>query len=277
MDFLVLIKNNYLSLTKSQKVIAEYLINNLEEAVFMTAIQIGKKLNISETSVIRFAIALGYDNYSSMTYAMQRSFIKKVRSMNEDDCIKECRSTSFTEYLKSNILGKKAEYSLIDFDEFKKIADLIMSSSKVLIIGYMDSFGISSELLHMLDMRRDKVYFYRLLFEERNILYNMNEDSLLITLSLSPHYRYSYLHTKTAREGGCKVISITDKIVNPYIELSDHSIVFNIDKESEDGLKDTSSITKFIYYLGRYINEYYKDEVETYRNSSEWREEEFID
>ena len=87
MDFLVLIKNNYLSLTKSQKVIAEYLINNLEEAVFMTAIQIGKKLNISETSVIRFAIALGYDNYSSMTYAMQRSFIKKVRSMNEDDCI----------------------------------------------------------------------------------------------------------------------------------------------------------------------------------------------
>lgn len=277
MDFKVLVKNNYSRLTKSQKIIAEYILNNFDEGVFLTAMQTGKKLNISETSVIRFAHTLGYDNYSSMSEAMRQDFLKDKRYIRESETQEPDGLGTITDYLKASVFGVKPEYSLIDFSEFKTIADLIMKSSKVLIMGYMDSFGISSELLHVLDMRREKVYFYRLLFEERNILYNMDEDSLIVTLSLSPHYRYSYVHTKAAKEGGCKVISITDSIINPYNDIADYSLVFNLKQDPADGLKDTSSIAKFIYYLGKYLNETYKTQIEDYRNSPNWRDEPFLE
>jgi Transcriptional regulators len=54
------IQENFMSLSKAQKIIAEYIINHYDKAAFMTAAAIGNQLNVSESTVVRFANALGY-------------------------------------------------------------------------------------------------------------------------------------------------------------------------------------------------------------------------
>lgn len=281
MDFKNLIKNKYSELSESQKKIAKYLLDNLEEAVFDTACQLGKKNNVSETTIIRFSYALGFKSFSEMNKAMQKCNLKIKEGMNQDILnetqLKGMSDSQLKDYFKTQITQRNKAYSNIDFDEFEKICDLIMSKKKVLIIGYMDSFGVASELLHILDKFRNKVFFYRLLYEERNILYEMHEDSLVIAVSFAPHYKYTLEHTQTAKKGGCSLITITDSFINPYTSLSDYSFVFNLQRILEIDLIDTSPVTSFIYFMSNYLYTYYRDRIDEYRNSVERRVEQYIE
>lgn len=54
-DLIKRIQDNYTKLSKSQKIIAEYIINHYDKAAFMTAAKLGASINISESTVVRFA------------------------------------------------------------------------------------------------------------------------------------------------------------------------------------------------------------------------------
>ena len=60
-------------LSKGQKRIAEYISCHYEKAVSMTAVMLGRQCGVSESTVVRFAMALGYEGYPEMQ--------EKLRSM----------------------------------------------------------------------------------------------------------------------------------------------------------------------------------------------------
>lgn len=281
MDFKSLVQNKHACLSNSQQKIAKYVVDNLEEVVFDTAYQLAKKVSVSETTIIRFAYALGFSGFSEMSKAMQKSISKSSESMSQDinlpDMLGQLSNPELVEYFQTQIAQGNKAYQYIKFEEFKKICEIIMTKKKILIIGYMDSFGISSELLHVLDKVRSRVYFYRLMYAERDILYDMDQDSLVIAVSLTPHYKYTYEHTVTAKEGGCSVITITDSMISPFTSLSDHSLVFNLKRNSEIDLIDTSPVSSFIFFMINYIYANYKDKIDEYRNSIERRVEKYIE
>lgn len=281
MDFNSLVKSKFADLSESQQRIAKYILDNLEEVVFDTADQLGKKNSISETTIIRFSYALGFEGFSDMNKAMRKSIISSTEGINQNvfnaELINGLSHSQFNDYFETNVTHGNKAYSNINCHEFTKICQLIMTKKKVLIIGYMDSFGVASELLHLLDKFRNKVYFYRLLYEERNILYDMDEDSLVIAVSFTPHYKYTLEHTETAKKGGCSVVTITDNIINPYTNLSNHSLVFNLERNSEIDLIDMSPVTSFIYLMANYILGNYKAQIDKYRNSIERRIEQYIE
>ena len=59
-------------LSKGQKRIAEFIVNHYDKAAFMTASRLGEKVQVSESTVVRFAIALGYDGYPALQKALQK-------------------------------------------------------------------------------------------------------------------------------------------------------------------------------------------------------------
>lgn len=281
MDFKDLVLSKLVELTESQQKIAKYIIDNLGEVVFDTAYQLGKKNSVSETTIIRFSYALGFESFSDMNKAMRKSVLRISESTNHNnftvDKLKDLSHSQFKDYFQTQIIHGNKAYSNIRFEEFNKICELIMTKKKVLIIGYMDSFGIASELLHVLDKTRNNVYFYRLMHEERNILYDMDENSLVITVSFNPHYKYTLEFTEIAKRGGCSLITITDSMINPFTNLSDHSLVFNVQRNTDIGLINTSPVTGFIYLMMNYIYANYKDGIDKYRNSNELRFEQYIE
>ena len=60
-DIIALINSRYDRLSKSHKKIATYILDNYDQAVFMTAAELGKKVDISESTVVRFASGLGFE------------------------------------------------------------------------------------------------------------------------------------------------------------------------------------------------------------------------
>ena len=74
-DFL---RNEMQSFSKSHRMLAEYILSNYDKAAFMTAAKLGKVVNVSESTVIRFANMLGYDGYPELQEALLKTAHNKM-------------------------------------------------------------------------------------------------------------------------------------------------------------------------------------------------------
>ena len=54
------INEAYSKLSKGQKLLAAYITDNYDKAVFLTAARLGEVVGVSESTVVRFAVHLGY-------------------------------------------------------------------------------------------------------------------------------------------------------------------------------------------------------------------------
>ena len=75
-DILAVIQENAPTFSKGQRKIANFILESYDKAAFMTASRLGKKVGVSESTVVRFASELGYDGYPDM----QRSLQKMIRN-----------------------------------------------------------------------------------------------------------------------------------------------------------------------------------------------------
>lgn len=61
-DLMRLIQGKFIRLSKGQKLIAEYILKNYDKAAFMTAAKLGVSVGVSESTVVRFANELGFQD-----------------------------------------------------------------------------------------------------------------------------------------------------------------------------------------------------------------------
>ena len=80
-DILMTIHNQMNTFSKGQKRIAAYISSSYDKAAFMTASKLGKMVNVSESTVVRFAVELGFDGYPSMQKALQEMVRNKLTSV----------------------------------------------------------------------------------------------------------------------------------------------------------------------------------------------------
>ena len=84
-NVLARIEEHYQKMSKNHRKIAEYILHNYDEAVFMTAAKLGETLGISESTVVRFASGIGYEGYPGFQKALEecvRGKLSSVQKMN---------------------------------------------------------------------------------------------------------------------------------------------------------------------------------------------------
>ncbi|NLG37987.1 MAG: MurR/RpiR family transcriptional regulator, partial [Clostridiales bacterium] len=77
-DLVQRINEKYPSMSKGQKQISEFILNNYDKAAFMTALRLGDKVNVSESTVVRYAMLLGYGGYPELQRSLQEIVRNKL-------------------------------------------------------------------------------------------------------------------------------------------------------------------------------------------------------
>lgn len=80
-DILAQLREKAPSFSKGQRAIANYIMNTYEKAAFLTAVRLGRAVGVSESTVVRFAMELGYDGYPSMQRDLQELVLKRLNSV----------------------------------------------------------------------------------------------------------------------------------------------------------------------------------------------------
>lgn len=229
------IQDNYSRLSKAQKTIAEYMINNYDKAAFMTAARIGGKLNISESTVVRFAKALNYSGYKELQRELQeivRNKLTTVQRLNlSDDYSKD--ESSIIKVMEKDLDNIRQTLSEVDFDSFYKAVDMTLKAKNIYIFGLRSSSFLSGYLAFYMNFIFDNIKHVKPsandIFEQ---FAQISNEDLIICFT---YPRYSKLTMEVldyARRKNCKIISFTDSFVSPANEKSDFTIIARSDMQS---------------------------------------------
>ena len=235
-DILSLLKDNMAEFSKGQKRIAQYILESYDKAAFMTANRLAQNVGVSESTVVRFAVDLGFDGYPSMQKAMQEMVLNRLTSVQRLEVasgrIGDQDVVSMV--LHSDMEKLRQTSETVDRGEFQAAVNAILKAKRVYILGVRSVAPLANFLGYYLNYMFNNVHVISgvsagEMFEK---IVSVNSEDVVIAFSFP---RYSSSTTKGAkycRSAGATVIGITDSKLSPLGQCSDHVLVAKSDMVS---------------------------------------------
>lgn len=222
------INMQYMKLSKGQKLIAKYILENYDKVAFMTAAKLSEEVGVSESTVVRFANALGYSGYPKLQEALEELIKNKLTTVQRVEMIDENKSDSEILYsvLKSDITNIKNTIECIDEKVFEDIAKKLINAKKIYILGIRSSFAIAQYLGFYLDMVLDNVQIIRVdMADVFDQIVRIDKDDVLFVISFPRYSRKAYQTSMYAKERKANIISLTDSVYSPVASLADNVLL----------------------------------------------------
>lgn len=225
-DLITLIQNNYYKFSKGQKMIAQFITDHYDKAAFMTASKIGETVDVSESTVVRFAAALGFSGFPELQKSLQvliKNKLTTVQRIGLDEDISKDTEKFHKKIIRNELNGIKYLLDNIDAAALDDATNLISNASKVYILGMRTSSTLANYLGFYLDVMLDNVKVLNntgvnSLFEQ---IIRVKEDDVFICISFPRYSSSSIDATKMVKEKKAKIIAITDTEASPFCELAD--------------------------------------------------------
>lgn len=222
--------------SKGQKQIARFIIDHYDKAAYMTASKMGAEVGISESTIVRFVMELGYEGYAEFQKSLQEIIRTKLTAfqrvevtnsrMGDGDILKNV--------LMSDIDKIRRTLEYIDPVSFNNAVDRIVTARNIYIIGVRSSSSLAGFLNYNFRMMFDNVKFVQTtsgseMFEQ---IMNIGKDDVMIAISF-PRYSKRIIHAvEYARGTGADVISLTDSPESPIALHASYLLVAQSDMVS---------------------------------------------
>ncbi|WP_099189260.1 MurR/RpiR family transcriptional regulator [Tepidibacter mesophilus] len=226
-DLIVIIKEQFPKLSKGQKLIAQFILANYDKAAFMTAGKLGEKVGVSESTVVRFANALGFDGYPKLQKSLQELIKTKLTTVQRVEMSKEYSNdwTILKKVLKSDIENIKTTIEELDEESFQKGINKILKAKKIYIVGLRSSTAVAEYLGFYLNIILDNVnivsYGISDVFEQ---ILKVTEDDLVIAISFPRYSKRTFELANYAKKQGASIIALTDSILAPVASICEEII-----------------------------------------------------
>lgn len=218
-DFLSLINDKYSSLSKGQKVIAAFIVDHYELAVFMTARELGEKVGVSESTVVRFATSLGFAGYPEFSKEFEHWYKNKKADIDSIGRTygKSSRSELLNSVLRADMEKMEDTIANLDVEAFDLAVDIILNARKVYIVGLRSCQPLAEFLNFYLNMIREDVVLLNTtsaseMFEQ---MIRIGSDDCIIGISFPRYSMRTLKAMEFANDRNAKVVTITDSVHSP--------------------------------------------------------------
>lgn len=230
------IKNKYDKLSKGQKLLADYIISNYDKAAFLTAAKLGALVGVSESTVVRFAMNLGYQGYPEFQRALEEMVRNKLNSIQRMEVAygRISQSQILSSVLQADADKIKLTLENIDEKAFETAIDILLNAKHIYVLGIRSCSPLANFLSFYLNMLFDNVQLIQTnsaseIFEQ---MIRINEQDAIIGISF-PRYSVRTLKAmEFANNRNAKVITLTDSIHSPMNLYSSCNLIARSDMAS---------------------------------------------
>ena len=235
-DILTYIQENMTSFSKGQKLIANYILQSYDKAAFMTASKLGKTVNVSESTVVRFAAELGFDGYPSMQKTLQEMIRNKLTAIQRVEVSKERIGNQdvMTMVMQSDI--EKIRMTLDETDQvsFNQAVAAIANAKRIYVLGVRSASVLANFISFYFRFMFDNLVSVDTssiseVFEQ---IVHISADDVFIGLSFPRDSKRTIKAMQYAKDQGAKVVAITDSKVSPLTKIADVSLLAKSDMAS---------------------------------------------
>ena len=235
-DLLNRINNNYSKMSKGQKLLATYITDNYDKAVFLTAAKMGEIVGVSESTVVRFAMSLGYKGYPEFQDALAELVRNKLNSVQRMEVTygRISQSAILETVLQSDADKLKTTLEKIDHNAFDLAVDTILGARNIYIVGIRSCAPLASFLSFYLNLMFDNVRLLHTnsaseIFEQ---MVRIDESDVIIGISFPRYSMRTLKALEFANNRNAKVITITDSIHSPMNLYSSCNLIADSDMAS---------------------------------------------
>lgn len=230
-DLMNRINRSYSKLSKGQKMLANYISDNYDKAVFLTASKLGSIVGVSESTVVRFSMVLGYKGYPEFQKALEEMVRNKLNSIQRMEVTSERINQSgvLETVLKSDEELIKKTRENVDDKIFEHAVDMILNARKIYVIGIHSCAPLAQFLYFYLNLIFSDVVLVHTnnsseVFEQ---MLRIDENDVIIGISFP---RYSMMTVKAlefANRRRAGIITLTDSIYSPVNLYSSCNLIAN--------------------------------------------------
>jgi len=249
------------SFSKGQKAIANFILTSYDKAAFMTASKLGRTVNVSESTVVRFAAELGYDGYPAMQKALQEMIRGKLTSIQRIEVSNDRIGTQdiLPRVMHSDIEKIRMTLEEVDRAEFNATVDAIVGAKRIYILGVRSASALASFL----------GFYFNLIFENVVIVHTssvsevfeqilrVGEGDIVIGISFPRYSQRTVRAMHFAHDRRATVVAITDGSTSPLASIADHALLAKSDMASfvDSLVAPLSLVNALIMAVGRKKNE----------------------
>ena len=249
-------------LTKKEKRIAEFFLDEEQRVFLMNVADIAKTIDVSDTSVIRFIKSLGFENFTDFKNSGQEDIKSRLDKTNDFiknlDIIKE----NSIEQLYIHKINEEVNkiFNSNSQKQIKKISNLIMKAKNKYIVGFKSTAGIANFFGVRLGFMLENVSTFNI--DDSvvvNSIFNIKQEDILIIFDYSMYSKAAVVLAKIARENKAKILLFTDSDNAPLAEYSD--ILYKVKLNGISVFNSLISTQILIEYLLTYISQFIEEKA----------------
>lgn len=235
-NLLSFIEANLSSFSKGQKLIAGYVLEHYDKAAYLTASKLGALVGVSESTVVRFAIELGFDGYPEFQHALQDLIRNKLTSFQRIEVTNQLIGDGdvLEKVLLSDAEKIRRTLEEIDHASFRDAVSGIISAKRIYVMGVRSSSTLAGFLTYNFRMIFDNVIQVQTssggeLLEQ---MMRVEQGDVVIAISF-PRYSKSIIQgVEFAKSKGADIVALTDSRLSPIASYADQLLIAQSDMAS---------------------------------------------
>ena len=249
-------------LTKKEKRIAEFFLDEEQRVFLMNVADIAKTIDVSDTSVIRFIKSLGFENFTDFKNSGQEDIKSRLDKTNDFiknlDIIKE----NSIEQLYIHKINEEVNkiFNSNSQKQIKKISNLIIKAKNKYIVGFKSTAGIANFFGVRLGFMLENVSTFNI--DDSvvvNSIFNIKQEDILIIFDYPMYSKVAVVLAKIAIENKAKILLFTDSDNAPLAEYS--NILYKVKLNGISVFNSLISTQILVEYLLTYISQFIEEKA----------------
>lgn len=218
------IENMIPNLSKSEQVVAMFIVDNPEKVIYLSVAALAESCNVSDPTVVRTCQKLGFTGYQSLKLAMAQSIVSPTENIHEKITSDDDIETVADKVFQSAIYALQFTRDILDPGEMEAASRALMNARKIVILGLGASGPIAMDLHHkLLRLGLDASVYTDSHLQAIACSY-LDERDVVFAISHSGSSRAVVDNTQLAKQNGAKVITLTSSGRSPLSKLATISL-----------------------------------------------------
>lgn len=225
MPLSILISQNEIKLTESQKKAAQYIMDHYEEAIFLTAAKLAKQAEVSEATVVRLAQALGFKGYPDLQRILREELQTRLSTVTRlEKTVQGVRDEEnvLAKIMQEDIRNLTQTLKDISPEIFRRAVSDIMEARRIYVVGMRGAHAPALVLaLYLRFLKKHAMAVIPGYGDVWNTLCGLGSDDLVIGISFPRYTRLTIEILEYAHEQCARVGAITDTLLSPLASNAD--------------------------------------------------------
>ncbi len=219
---LVPIVERYSTFTEKEQQIADYILNNPEQALTKTASELAHLTSTSPAAIVRFSRKIGFDSFPAMKvglakYFNNNQFFERDMIINSDDSYENCANKLLAQI--TDVCTTTANH--IDNAVLGQVVHMIDHADCVYLMGVGSSANVAQDMQQKLLRINKKAFF--LPDSQINLLstITIRKEDVVLVFSFSGTTNVIAASAQAAKKQGAFLVAITGNPDSPIGQTAD--------------------------------------------------------